>query len=349
MLSAKQIEKVRHYLQKAQNPLFLFDNDVDGLCSFLLLARFCGKGKGVAIKSFPALNSAYIRRLYEFKPDYVFVLDKPLIEKGFREAAYEMNIPIIWLDHHPIPDYFDEKGISYFNPLQNKKSNEPISFWSYKITKNKKDEWIAMIGCLADWYIPEFAESFAKEYPDLFVMTKNPAKALYETEAGILVKMLSFALKDRTSTVVKMLKNLLTIKDPHELFDITFKTASIHKRYKQINKKYEKILSKAREIARSPTSKKILFFQYGGELSLSSELSNELLYLYPDRIIVVIHIKGTKANVSIRGKINVRDLVAKALEGIESTSGGHEQASGATLNVEDLPKFRDRLFNLLKK
>ncbi len=351
MLNSKQIEKFRGFLEKTQNPLFLFDNDVDGLTSFLLLARFCGKGKGVAIKSFPDLSVAHVRRLHEFKPDYVFVLDKPLIDKGFRDAAHELGIPIIWLDHHPIPDYSSEEGIFYFNPLQDKDkaSHEPTSYWAYRITKNKKDEWISMIGCLADWYIPEFAEEFAEKYPDLFSMTKSPAKALYETEIGVLVKMLSFALKDRTTTVVKMLKNLLTIKNPHELFDITIKTASIHKRYKQINRKYEKILNKARGIARVSSSRKILFFQYGGELSLSSELSNELSYFFPDRIIVVAYIKGIKANVSIRGKINVRDLVAKALEGIESTSGGHEKAAGASLNVEDLPKFRDKLLKLLQE
>ena len=103
MLSQKQIEKFRVFLEKTQNPLFLFDNDVDGLASFLLLARFCGKGKGVAIKSFPDLNVNYVRKLHEFKPDFVFVLDKPLVDKGFRDSARELGMPIIWLDHHPGP------------------------------------------------------------------------------------------------------------------------------------------------------------------------------------------------------------------------------------------------------
>ena len=63
---------------------------------------------------------------------------------------------------------------------------------------------------------------------------------------------------------------------------------------------------------------------------------------------MVAYIRGTKANVSIRGKINVREIIAKALEDIESTSGGHKHASGATLNVEDLPKLRDKLLKLIK-
>lgn len=346
MLSQKQVEQAREYIEKAQNPLFLFDNDVDGLASFLLLRRFCDKGKGVAIKSFPELNANYVRKLHEFKPDYVFVLDKPLIDNGFRDEAHQMNIPIIWIDHHPIPDYAQEKGIHYFNPLLNDKLNEPTSYLCYKITKRKEDEWIAMIGCLSDWFIPEFAGEFAKEYPELYTITSNPAKALYETELGKIIKMLSFALKDRTSNVVKMLKNLITIKSPRELLEITPKTASIHRRYKQINRRYEKLLNKAKEMAKN--KHRLFFFQYGGDLSLSSEIANELIYFFPDKVIVVAYIKGTKANCSIRGNINIRELTAKSLEGIESTSGGHEHACGATLQIEDLPKFRDNLIKLLK-
>lgn len=348
MISQKQIKQVGEFLEKAQNPLFFFDNDVDGLASFLLLRRFCNRGKGIAIKSFPDLSATYARKIDEFKPDYVFVLDKPLIEKGFREAIQQLGIPMIWIDHHPIPDYINENNIYYFNPLTESKMNEPVSYICYKITGKKEDEWIAMIGCLSDWFIPDFSENFIREYPELCSTIKNPAKALYETELGKIIKILSFALKDRTSNVVKMLKNLLSVKNPRELLDTTFpKIMLIHKRFNQINRRYEKILNKAKELAKN--HRRLIFFQYGGDLSLSSEISNELIYFFPDRIVVVAYIKGTKANVSVRGVfMNVRELTTKALEGIESTSGGHEHACGATLQVEDLPRFRDNLIKLLR-
>ena len=349
MLTQKQIDEIREYLEKAQNPLFLFDNDVDGLASFLLLRKFCGRGKGVAIKSFPELSDAYARKISEFNSDYIFVLDKPLIDKGFIDSANEMNVPIIWIDHHPVTENSRAQGVHYFNPLLgDEASTEPTSYLCYKVAKRKEDEWIAMIGCLADWFIPPFAEDFTEKNPGIFSLTKNPAKALYETDLGKIVKLLNFALMDRTSNVVKMLRNLLTIENPKELLDNTPKTNSIYRRYKQINRKYEKIIEKAKEMGRDYT-KRLLFFQYGGELSLSSELSNELYYNFPDRVVVIAYIKGTKVNASVRGSVNVRDLITKALENIESTSGGHEHACGATLGVEDLPKFRDNLLKLMNR
>jgi len=52
----KQVAEVREHLEKAQNPVFFFDNDPDGLCSFLLLQRYIGRGRGVVIKSFPQMG-----------------------------------------------------------------------------------------------------------------------------------------------------------------------------------------------------------------------------------------------------------------------------------------------------
>lgn len=348
MLSDSQIKEFRELLEKAQNPVFFFDNDVDGLSSFLLLRRYCGKGKGVAIKTFPALDSSYNRKLYEFSPDYIFVLDKPIIEKNFIDEAKRLNIKIIWLDHHPINEIDEE--IVYFNPLQGKNpSNEPVAYWCYKISGKKQDQWISMLGCLADWFIPDFMEEFAKENSNIITATNDPAKALYETELGKIAKILSFALKDRTSAVVKMLKVLINLKSIDELVKQDTKTNNIFKRFEQINKKYSKLLEKAIGIGKEleKKDKKLLFFQYGGQFSLSGELANEIYYNFPRHVVLVAYIKGTKVNCSIRGKIDVRNVVAKAMQGIEGTHGGHKNACGASLSIEDLPKLRDNMIKLL--
>ena len=80
MLSKSKLEEIRKLLENSQNPLFFFDNDADGLCSFLILQRALGRGKGVAVKSFPDLNSSYLRKVNELNPDYVVILEKPRVE-----------------------------------------------------------------------------------------------------------------------------------------------------------------------------------------------------------------------------------------------------------------------------
>ncbi|UCD21223.1 MAG: hypothetical protein JSW08_01615 [archaeon] len=350
MISEKQLEKIKEFLDNAANPVFFFDNDVDGLASFLLLRRYCGKGKGIAIKSYPELNEMYARKLHEFQPDVVFVLDKPLIAREFVEEAEKLNCPIIWIDHHPpeqvegLEDKFD-KSVFYFNPLYYGESNEPTVYICYKSIKNKQDEWIALLGCLADWYIPEFAKEFSAKNKEFFPYADGPARGLFNTPLGKIVKILSFALKDRTTNIVKMLRVLIDLKSYSEFSEENKRMRNIYRRFKQINKRYEKLIDRAKKVSKFG---RLFFFTYGGPLSMSSEIANELFYMNQDKVVVAAYIKGIKANVSIRGIINVKELVQKALKGLDSTSGGHKNSCGATLNVTDLPKFKRRLLRLLK-
>ena len=93
---------------------------------------------------------------------------------------------------------------------------------------------------------------------------------------------------------------------------------------------------------------KILYFQYGGSLSLSANLANQLSYEFPDKIIVVAYLKGDVANISLRGR-GVRDLTLKSIEDIEgATGGGHEDATGVKMSVSDLPKFKEKINELIK-
>jgi single-stranded DNA-specific DHH superfamily exonuclease len=154
---------------------------------------------------------------------------------------------------------------------------------------------------------------------------------------------MSFALKDRTSNVVRMLKFLMNVKSPQEILKDEPRNHMLF-RYGQVNKKYQRLIEKARKFTRG----KIVYFQYGGDLSLSGDIANELAYRFPGKIVVVAYIKGTKANISLRGS-NVKEITKKAIEGFQdATGGGHENATGAKLNVEDLPKFKEKLEKLVK-
>ena len=147
MLSEEQISEIRAHLEKAQNPLFFFDNDNDGLSSFLLLRRYIDRGKGVAIKSFPDLNVTYFRRVEELNPDYVFILDKPQVSKEFIKRVKQANIPIVWIDHHNV-EVVKDFDIFYYNPVFENGSYEPVSYISYKITNKKEDYGLLLLGAL---------------------------------------------------------------------------------------------------------------------------------------------------------------------------------------------------------
>jgi single-stranded DNA-specific DHH superfamily exonuclease len=346
MLTKKQITQIKDHLEKAQNPLFFFDNDPDGLCSFLLLQRYIGRGKGIAIKSFPDMNSDYFKKALELNADYIFILDKPVVSMDFFEEVKKYNLPVVWIDHHHIEDLKVPKFVHYYNSAaKNPSKNEPVTYLCYKITNRKEDLWLAIAGCISDRYVPKFYKDFVKSYPDLSIKSKEAFEILYNSQIGNLARMLSYSLKDSITNVVKMTKFLCAAKNPYEVLEESSKNKEMHFKFNQISKKSEKFIEKAKSLANED---KFLFFQYSGDLSISADLANQLTYLFPDKIVVVIYLSGAKANISVRGN-KIKSLLLNSIKDIEgATGGGHENAVGARIPLESLEEFKQNMRSNLK-
>jgi len=346
LLTKKHVEVIKEHLDKAHNPLFFFDNDNDGLCSFLLLQRYIRRGKGFPVKTAPELTKDYFRKINELNPDYIFILDQPEVSREFFDEVEKINLPVVWIDHHEtdkekIPDF-----VNYYNPIFNKKkSNEPVTALCYQISNKKEDMWLGIIGCIFDKFVPDFYSEFKKNFPELSINSKDAFEIYYNSKIGEIASMLGFALMDRTTNVINMLKFLMKVKGPYDVLEENTKTHSMHRRYKELYEKYNKLVERAREEAQ--TSGKLFFFKYGGDVGMSADIANKLRYLFPEKVISVMKVKEGRASFSIRGK-NIRDKVVKIIEGIEgATGGGHEDAVGAQMKLEDVEKFEKELRELV--
>jgi len=356
MLSDKQVEEIHEHLDKAQNPVFFFDNDQDGLCSFLILQRYLGRGKGVAIKSYPDMDKSYFKKADELNADYIFILDKPIVSLDFFEEAEKRNIPVVWIDHHEVQVEIP-KTAYYYNPSykngkkekiirKDKWGSEPVTSFCYKISKRKEDLWIAVAGCVSDAYIPDFYEDFLKEWPELGIKTKDPFDVYYKSEIGKVAAILGSGLKDKTTNIVHMLKFLVQAKSPYDVLEENPKNRLFHRRAKEVLDKYEKLMKKARSCV---GKSKLLFFRYSGDLSISGELSNGLQYEYPDKFIVVAKTEGNRASLSIRGDW-VKEIFLKVIAGIDGArGGGHDNAVGGLVKTDQLDEFKEKFEEVLKQ
>ncbi|MFH1637536.1 MAG: DHH family phosphoesterase [Candidatus Woesearchaeota archaeon] len=342
MILEEDIKKIREHLDSSENPLFFFDDDPDGLCSYLLLKKYAKKGHGVVVKCSPVLDQAYIRRIKEYSPDKVFVLDKPVIEQEFID---KVNVPVVWIDHHsPV----EIKGAKYFNPrIRDPKDDRPTSYWCYKVTGN--DLWLAMCGIIGDWYLPEFTGEFAKKYPGLLGDVKDPGDALYNTELGKLIRILSFILKGKTSYVTKCIRVLEKIESPYEILNQeTPKGKFIYKYYSKVAKNYESLLQDA--IKKVGKKKVALFIYPSTKMSFTGDLANEMLHRFSERLVIMGREKEDKVIMSIRSKkIRIPALLKKALEGLDGYGGGHEYACGCSVASKDFDEFISRIKAAVKK
>jgi len=340
MVPYKDLKKVRLLLKKAENPIFFFDDDPDGLASFLLLKKYINKGKGIVIKSSPPLSAIYLKKIQEYSPDMVFVLDKPNIEQEFINKA---NKPIIWIDHHPPTK---REGVHlYINPrLKNPSINLATSYLCYKITK--QNMWIAAVGIVGDWQIPKFFNAFLKKYPGLAKKTTDPGYLLYNTKIGELVKFFSFILKGKISEVKKSISILSKIESPYEILNKeTPKAKYLYKKFEKTNKEYNNLLKRIKPRGRE----KLLVFTYPStKTSFTGNLANEFLYKYPKKVILIAREKSGEMRFSLRSKrIIISKILKKALEDIDGYGGGHEYACGGSVKKYDFIKFVNNLKKLI--
>ena len=337
MLTDKEVLKIKDALLSHKKPFFLFHDDPDGLASFLLFYRFVKEGRGYVVKAFPKITKDYVKRVEDYGADVLFILDIAMVDQEFIDA---MKIPIYWIDHHPV---LERENVNYFNPRKTV-GNIPTPALCYQIVQ--QDLWLTVTGCIGDWYWPkELVEEFRKKYPGLLPDEINTVEqALLNSTLGKLIKAFSFNLKGTSSDVAQSIKTFTRIESPNEILKgETPRGRFLLKRYEKINSQFEALYSEA---VKKKTDDKILLFTYHDDrLSLTKDVANELIAGFPDKVIVLGREKDDEYRCSLRSGKNVElaQILAKALVGIEGHGGGHEQACGAAIKKHNFERFLENM------
>ncbi|MEK6916149.1 MAG: DHH family phosphoesterase [Nanoarchaeota archaeon] len=336
MLTEKELKELRDALINSARPLIFFDDDPDGLCSFLQFYRLNPESHGVVFKKAGSLNTDFLRKVEEYQPDTIFILDIANVDQEFLDGAKN----VYWLDHHTPSE---RRNVKYYNPMINSKGkdNRPVSYWAYKVAR--ESTWLAMAGCVGDWFLPEdIRQSFEEEYPNLIdKKIKTPEHALFESPIGLLARALSFILKGMTKEVMAVIKVLTRIKDPNEILDqSSSKGKFIWKKYKKMEVIYKSLIDSVQV-----TEDKIILFKYSNDkTSLTSDLSNELLFKYPKKFIIIAREKNGEMKCSLRSsKYEVRPILEKALKDVQGYGGGHLHACGAAVKIMDFNRFLENI------
>ncbi|MBI2548605.1 DHH family phosphoesterase [Candidatus Woesearchaeota archaeon] len=339
-LPLKQVREIREQLTQCHKPLFFFHGDPDGLCSFLLFYRFIHEGKGVVVNTTPVIDETFVRKVQEYNPDCIFILDIAVVEEEFLE---KVHVPVYWIDHHAV---LERKQVHYYNPRkQHPEDNTCISKICYDVVQ--QDLWIAVCGVISDWQM-HLTPSFSQQYPDLLPDgIHQPDQALFSTPVGELIRVLAFMLKGRTHDVYQAIKIMTRIEDPYEILrQTTSQGKYLFKRAKKIQESYD---AQLQQIKASATQDEVLLYSYDDdEVSLTKELSNEALYMYPDKVIIIGREKDDELKCSVRASHYILPpLITAALHGLQGRGGGHEHACGVVVKKQDfdifLTQFREEL------
>jgi single-stranded DNA-specific DHH superfamily exonuclease len=330
----EELGKIREKLKEAVNPVILFDDDPDGLCSYLLIKKFMGKGSGICVRGEPFVDGKYVSRVKAHEPDLIIILDKPMVREEFLD---NIHTPIIWIDHHGMQE---PRGTLYFNPKKyDEEDARSTSYWCYQITK--ENLWIAFTGIVGDYSLDLFDE-FKEKYKDLVIdKVEKPTDLTYNSKIGEIIRIISNILKGKTSDINRNIELITKIKDPYELLEGKSEEADeLLSKHSKIKKDFDKL---AEEAEKSVEGEILKFIYVNEKYSFTSELSNYLNYKFPEKFILICRKNGTKYMCSLRShKVDLREVVEKCINGLDGYGGGHKYACGATIDEKDFDEFLRR-------
>lgn len=341
--SEKLIQTIRNKLENSTRPFFLFDDDPDGLASFLILYRMIRAGKGIPLKG-SMIDERMVEKVNSYFPDLIIILDKAEVSQEF---INNVKAEVIWIDHHEVKDY---SGTTYLNPREkNPDRNVATSHYAYRIARDGL--WQAVVGIISDWQMPEtdVLEEFRKAYPGyLPTDVKTPEEALFNTKVGELARIFSFNLKGKTTDVLSLMKILTRMEEPEEILERKNAQANLlMKRYEKHLKEYTNLKQKITTTQDDP----LLIFTYTDDKnSYTIDLSNELLYEQPDKLIVIARQSNGSYKCSLRSnRLPVNKILNTVLDEIGGSGGGHEHACGAVIENEQFNDFVEKLREEAKK
>ena len=333
-LLAQELVLFHERITHASRPLVFYDDDADGLTSYLLIHKKNPDAIGIRCGRGPEVDGEFARKIHENQPDLVVIVDKPRVSDAFFSAY---TTPTLWLDHHD-PSAYQRRGhVTYLNPrIHDDADDRPTSFWVWKSLGGPV--WLAAVGTTADWH-DSMLEELRAHHPELLAGARGVQGALYRSPLGELVRMFNFSLKGSSKHVQGCVNTLKKIDSPKELLTAsTPRGRFIHKHVKPILAEYEEQLRIAQQTRAQQGVYVHVFGPYKN--SLVAEVANELLISRKTPIIIVGRRIGGEVKFSMRS--HARDLppiVEKALQGVEGYGGGHREACGGSIVERDWDRF----------
>ncbi len=139
------------------------------------------------------------------------------------------------------------------------------------------------------------------------------------------------------------------IETPYEILNKTTQVGTeINERGEELKEDYDKLLETAKKHI---TKEKLAYFIYpASKTSYTSDLSNELIYTYPDKIIIVGRETKGEIKMSVRSMgIKLPEILNEALQGMEGHAGGHDYACGCSVKKERYQEFIEKLKTIIKE
>lgn len=307
-------------------------NDMDGFCSGRLFFEFCKSKKCKNIQVFITSSNEDVLKfdLEKFNKILISDLGPSFVSKRLTELN---DKEILYTDHHqedvnfPIPD----KVLELRTILE---GYIPSSRTVYEITEsvNTRLKWISILGVIADMgNIHEVNRNFLES----FYEDTNKNFEFYSQKTIEMNSVIIYFSPD-FGKAFSLFCNVLDLNSMSEIEKYSIDVSNEFARLKEDFDKNKEIFDK------------IVYYYLESKFpAIKSALVTSISSESPEKAYIFVSERKDKLSISARnqsGSYDVSLILKKTTEGFkDSFAGGHKVAAGASINLEDLEKFKERL------
>ncbi|MCD6381492.1 MAG: DHH family phosphoesterase [Candidatus Aenigmarchaeota archaeon] len=342
-------------LTKKDEPLIIFHNDADGMCSAALMNR-CLKylirkrADGISQPMPPEKN--LMSKIKMCLPSKIIFVDLAIDQKKMFLKRLSNFCDILIIDHHPVINNMNSNRIIHFNPRFKKNVYQSASYLVYKICSrfiefnHKRNLWIALVGAIGDYDLSA-SKDIIREAKNLYpeVITKIDDKSVRGSVFGQIAEMLTAgkAIGMRIEDLERIVEEAKTYKD-------VLSNEKLVNVYRKIHEEIENIIIDAK--SKFDPNKKIFFYEIKTKYSLRATIATRLAEMWPDKVIVVWQKVRNKIRIASRNqgdRFDMGKLLNKAVQpGMKATFGGHPAAAGGVIDLKDWEDFKENLERLVE-
>jgi len=366
------VEKVKEAAENGERAVIYGDYDADGLCASTIMynaLKYIGlesyiyipervEGYGLSVENIEKIAE-------DFFPDLFITVDCGISSKKEVDYIRDLGVNIIVTDHHELPEELPDcitvnpklKGQKY--PFDNLCGAGVALKIAYALMGDKADSLIdlAALATVAD-SVPLLDENRDIVAAGLKMLSsQNPRKCLKEListkNKEITAQTLSFTVAPRINAAGRMgdsekaLKLLLSEND--------FEIKTLAEELNILNSERQKLCDEEFKQAKQMLSEK---GAYKNIIILCSENWNsgfvgivaaKLVEEYSRPVILFVNNNGMlKGSARSINKINIYEAV-NSVKALTEGFGGHSQAAGITIKIENLDKFEEGINNYLSE
>ncbi len=343
MNEEEAVDRIIDFARKNDNFTVLYHLDTDGIVSAALLTKALEKlGKKVVAYRPSNYEDFDTMDLSEYTDD-IFICDMQLREKYFGMFGGKR---LCLIDHHEL---IDPDGFVYINPkMWGDTTYTPASFLVYRIFRMfiEKYDWLSAVGLVGDSGGKENSE-FVKKTAERYDVKLGKDEYMYDNSFGDAASMVGAMTNvygrsgaEEALGIAIMCESLASLLSNNTLVTVN---NIVNDELRKLNEEFE---------AKKEKYGIIYFFEMDPKYKRYGSTLVTTLSFRPDyygNILVFmtkINHKLMRLNIRANGvEIRLPDVLREIFKKIKGEGGGHNKASGGSINLKDREEFK-KLFIL---